>query len=361
MNLFKKIICFLCFAVFLFSFSTKAYATNYVDDNNIQYNTAVGVLSGIGIIGGYSDNSFRPSSTVTREEAAKMITYTLLGPTSASNLKYAKSSFADVTEERWSLPYIEWCAEKGIITGRGDGTFDPTGNISSNEFAKMLLCATGYGQNKEYTGDGWDYNAARDAYLKGIFDASTGSVTGSATREQAAIYIFNTITNIERVKYSNGSYSPADGSETKDNTIAAFNFGITETSIISGMIEANSANGVDGTKINNTIYNISTGRELLGHYVTIYSNGKTGTDKKTYYFEDKSKVVTLDKQISDFESFTKIFGYTYYSGKSIAVFNKDFTYSMRIIDNFYPDKGIAPVGTYVFYCNELIAYFPKVN
>ena len=357
MKFIRKAICFVSAITLALSLFVPAFATSYADDRDIQYNTEVGVLSGIGILSGYSDNRFRPSNTVTREEAAKMITYTLLGPTAASNLKYTKSSFSDVAIDRWSLPYIEWCAENGIISGRGNGTFDPQGNIASNEFAKMLLCAVGYGKKGEYTGTDWDYNATRDAFIYGIFDSGEGTITQKTTRQQAAVFIYNAITKIEMVKYDYG-YVPADGTAKKDNTIAAHNFGLKDDSIITGAIEENSSNGVDGTKIGNTTYQIKTGRELLGHYVTIYTNGNSGYNPKVYYLKDESQVVTLKSSISDLEAFKSAFGYYRFSDEAVAVFDKDLNCTKKYLVDFYPDRGVAPAGTYVIWLNKIAAYFP---
>ena len=45
---------------------------------------------------------------------------------------------------RWDESYIEYCYSAGIINGRGDGTFDPEGKVTGSEAAKMLLSALGY-------------------------------------------------------------------------------------------------------------------------------------------------------------------------------------------------------------------------
>ena len=52
------------------------------------------------------------------------------------NLK-KKNAFTDI-ENHWAKDTINFLAEKGIITGRGDGTFDPDGTITRAEVAVMI-------------------------------------------------------------------------------------------------------------------------------------------------------------------------------------------------------------------------------
>ncbi len=44
----------------------------------------------------------------------------------------------------WAEGYIQYCYSQGIIAGRGDGTFAPNANVTTVEAAKMLLGAIGY-------------------------------------------------------------------------------------------------------------------------------------------------------------------------------------------------------------------------
>ena len=44
----------------------------------------------------------------------------------------------------WAEGYIQYCFSQGIIAGKGDGTFAPNANVTAAEAAKMLLVAIGY-------------------------------------------------------------------------------------------------------------------------------------------------------------------------------------------------------------------------
>ena len=48
------------------------------------------------------------------------------------------------TVNHWAEAYIEYCTQLGIVAGKGDGTFDPNGTVTATEAAKMLLVAMGY-------------------------------------------------------------------------------------------------------------------------------------------------------------------------------------------------------------------------
>jgi len=180
-----------------------ASAATFTDNTTIQYKEAVGVMSGIGAINGYTDGTFKPTATITREEAAKMITYAILGPTVAKSLTVSTTSFSDVAASRWSAPFISYLVSKGIINGMGDGTFAPTANVTGYQMAKMMLVAIGYGAKNEFVGDAWELNTAVLANKLGVFkNAKTANYSAAATREEAALYVFNAITKVEKVTYS---------------------------------------------------------------------------------------------------------------------------------------------------------------
>ena len=180
-----------------------ASAAAFTDKSSVQYGEAVDVMTGIGAINGYTDGSFKPAGTITREEAAKMITYAILGPTVASKLSVTATGFSDVAANRWSAPYIAYCVGKGIINGMGDGTFAPTANVTGYQIAKMMLCAAGYGKKSEFTGSGWELNVAVEANRSKVFSGSKASdYSKAATREEAALYVFNAQTKAATVSYS---------------------------------------------------------------------------------------------------------------------------------------------------------------
>ena len=51
------------------------------------------------------------------------------------------NTFSDVPQDHWANPYVEAMTQKGVVTGVGNGRFNPDGNLSTAEFAVMLTQA----------------------------------------------------------------------------------------------------------------------------------------------------------------------------------------------------------------------------
>jgi len=196
----------------------SAGAVDFTDADDIQYAEAVEVMVNLGAINGYPDGTFNPDGLVTRAEAAKLVTYAILTPRVAEYLPKGTSSFDDVPANHWAAPYIEYCVSQGIVNGRGNGKFDPNGNVTAFELAKMLLTAAGYGRNNEYVGATWSLNVVTDAIDNGIFTGTKATNYGApATREEAALYVFNGLTKVDQVKFSKDTESyvlTVDGGQT---------------------------------------------------------------------------------------------------------------------------------------------------
>jgi len=193
--------------------SATGYAS-YPDASKVTYTEAMDVLTSLGIITG-SNGYLNPTDYVTREQAAKMIAYICLGKTAAEALSTSSSVFEDVAAGRWSAGYISYCVSKGIIAGVGDtngngkAEFQPTANVTANQFVKMLLCALGYGANQEFNGTYWATSTEAWGAKVGAYDGTkAASYNAAATREEAMLYAFNVMTKAMTVSYSSltGSY-----------------------------------------------------------------------------------------------------------------------------------------------------------
>ena len=173
--------------------TVSAGAKDFGDNGDIDYKEAVDVISALGIVDGYSDGSFRPDGSLTRGAAAKIICNLILGPTTASALSASTAPFKDVPTTNVFAGYITYCAQQGIISGYGDGTFRPTGTLTGNAFMKMLLGALGYDSSIEgYTGSNWQVSVIKQAAGIGLDDGNDDFVgSRTVTRQEAALYSFN--------------------------------------------------------------------------------------------------------------------------------------------------------------------------
>lgn len=86
-------------------------------------------------ISGYKDGTFRPNSSITREEVAVMLVRALGYETT----KPAKKPFPDVPADSWSAPYIAKAKDLGFVKGYSDGKFKPKGLMSRAELAACLV------------------------------------------------------------------------------------------------------------------------------------------------------------------------------------------------------------------------------
>ena len=148
-----------------------------------------------GIINGYSDGTFLPDGSLTRAEAATIIARAFDLSSDA-----AESSFSDVSSSyQWALPYIEACVDAGIVSGYSDGTFLPGQNVTRAEMAKMLAVAEGLAADaaeSSFSDVSSSYQwalpyieACADAGIVNGYSDGTFLPAGSVTRAEAAAMI----------------------------------------------------------------------------------------------------------------------------------------------------------------------------
>ena len=193
----KKVLSLVLALAMALSLMTVAFAkdaSDYDDYAEVNYNEAVDVMTAVGVFDGMG-GSFNPDGTLTREQAAKIITYMIMGKDAADKLTTTIAPYSDVSASRWSAGAIAYCTNEGILSGVGHGKFDPTGELTGLQFAKMLLVALGYDPAIEtFTGDSWAINVATLAIDTGLDDGmKTVSLSAPLTREQAAQMAFNTM------------------------------------------------------------------------------------------------------------------------------------------------------------------------
>ena len=176
--------------------TVSAGAKDFTDSTKIQYNEAVDVMSAVKVIDGYAEGDFRPSTTLTRGAAAKIICNLILGPTTASALVADAAPYKDVPTNHTFAGYIAYCQKTGIISGYADGTFKPANTLTGYAFMKMLLGALGYKADVEgYTSPNWSINVAKQAINAGLNKGLKGDFNGvkAVNREEACLYAFNTL------------------------------------------------------------------------------------------------------------------------------------------------------------------------
>lgn len=97
---------------------------------------AVKRLSAKQIVSGTSTTTFTPAKAVTRAEFAAMLARAL-----KLDMPAAGAAFKDVPSSAWYASAVEAARQHGIVSGKGDGTFQPNASITREEMALMLMRA----------------------------------------------------------------------------------------------------------------------------------------------------------------------------------------------------------------------------
>lgn len=104
------------------------------------YANAVGWAAAYGIVTGYTDGTFRPNDSVTREQAAAILarfaTHSGCDVTTGKDI----SAFSDAyTVSPYARSAMAWAVEKNILSGFPDNTLRPKGSATRAQIAKMLV------------------------------------------------------------------------------------------------------------------------------------------------------------------------------------------------------------------------------
>lgn len=113
---------------------TKIFTDVYSSNEHAK---AISYLKAHNIISGYSDGSFKPSKTVSRAEAIKMI-FSAFDITSKGNID---SPFNDIAEKEWFTPFVLAAYDLNIVNGYSDGSFKPSKKVNRSEYFKIFLAS----------------------------------------------------------------------------------------------------------------------------------------------------------------------------------------------------------------------------
>jgi len=276
--------------------SVGASAANFTDAEDIQHTDAVNTLVALKVIDGKPDGSFAPEETVTRSQMAKMIAVAMNGGNDTFTGTKTTPSFTDI-KGHWAEAYIEYCADLDIISGRGDGTFDPDATVTGLEATKMVLTALGYNAEAyQLIGAKWASRTDQlaQAAKPSLYDELAGTaMNANATRDTAAQLIWNGLQN-KTVKVS-----PGQVLGTGETT---WNYNTTDTLTLikeryNGEVKFGYLNGISYDK-DKEEYTYSLTNAAAFGAEAITTDGVSGTFKTTEdvsnLFGQKVKVVYKD-------------------------------------------------------------------
>ena len=223
MKNFKKVLALVLVLASLLGLATMAgAATEYKDADkiNADYTEAIKVLDLIETMQGYPDGNFKPTATITREEAAKVIA---IFDNKDADISTYYTSINPFTDEkgRWGESYVGYGYRAGIIAGMNATTYAPTSNVTGTQFLKMALVTLGYDQEKEgFVGTSWAVNVLALAKKIGLIDnlADGWKPEHDLTREEAAQILLNTL-NSDTIEYAQEAKSANWKPTEKDGVV----------------------------------------------------------------------------------------------------------------------------------------------
>ena len=243
----KKLLALVLALVMSMSLVTISNAA-FKDADKIDYDEAVTVMNAVGVLVGDENSNFNAKENLTRAQAAKIISYLLLGNKTAEALA-GSGKFTDVAKNSWSAGFVDYCASTGVVNGVGDGKFDPNGQLTGYQFAKMLLVALGYDAKIEgFTGADWQINVSKRADQADLFDNLDISGNAALTREQAAQMCLNTLKS-PLVEYSNKGGSLTVNGATVNIGASNAEYKTSSTKLAEQTIYANKLNSSAGEYI----------------------------------------------------------------------------------------------------------------
>ncbi|MBO8138415.1 MAG: S-layer homology domain-containing protein [Desulfotomaculum sp.] len=286
-----------------FGISKNNAAVSFIDvEADSWYYGDVAAAKAAGYIGGYSDQTFRPNQTITRQEAASILARLLNLKTTTGSLTVFKD-----TEKisAWARDSVVAVVNNGLMKGMPGGTFQPLKSITRAEAVVSLDRALAFKASET--------NPAASHTIEGAVIYNGKPVSGAVVRVfPAGSYEFISSTNTSSSGYFNFDLEPGEyditaaTSEavaykssikvTEDN-ITTVNLVLEDASVISGVLQDENGEAVkDATLLLTTNPTFITTTDSEGKYTAAVLPNRTYT-ARVYCSnnEDKEPVVLENK------------------------------------------------------------------
>lgn len=287
-------------------------------DNDSYYDKALSLCSALGIITGYEDGSVKPDSKVTRAEMASIV-LRMLDLTSTSTYQ---NGFTDVTSSHWAADQIQTALEANIISGMGDGTFVPDGEVTYAQVCVMLVNAMNYQDDAEY------YGGYPNGYIKvaGMSDLeitknAPGAADVASDRGVVIKMVYNAL--LGQYKEING-YENGAPTYKANGTLAKAKFDVIDKK---GVLTATSKTSVSSTDVQDGQIEIVSDED---DEAKLFDCDLTGLEdylaqKITYYYKENSGLTP------------KVLAVTYDASKT-TTFKADAD-DIQTVEGFDTDEG----------------------
>jgi len=160
-----------------------------------------------GVVQGYSDGTYQPSSPVTRDQMAVYISRSLVIPGGDAAIPdpVPPATFSDVASTHWAYKHIEYAVSQNVVKGYSDGTYKPDLVVDRGQMAVFVARAmvTPGGDAgipdpvppptfPDVLSDFWAYKQVEYCVGHGVvkgYDDGTYRPGDPVTRDQMAVYV----------------------------------------------------------------------------------------------------------------------------------------------------------------------------
>lgn len=375
-------------SVMLLGMMVVGSSAAFIDADEIVNKEAVEITAGLGLFAGNPDGSFNPKGTVTRAQMATVIVKMLYGSDINADQFKGIGKFSDTAafEGGWAEGYINLCADQGVVSGYGDGTYKPGNSVTTAEAVTMILNALDVD-----AGEGtWPLTfMAKAEEMKLFSELAVKPLTHDPlTRDQLAVLVlagleyspsgvtgyrvsgmdivFNSFSDALVACRDTTQITPVVGEDALINSVF-------DMKISRGFITSNQSAGENVTvlTLNNgdeENFDVVTSKEMLGHYVSVYYKEHYKNEKnpgKVYAVIDESETITVTETISSSKSYKEVFGRGYDIAANGVVFDGTYVPTEKLSGDMtsavsgYTKGSAAPKGTYIIVDGEIVSYIAE--
>lgn len=274
-------------------------------EDGYEYKDAISCLTGLHVVDGYEDNTFKPLDGITRAEFTKMLICAMgYNAQPMTNIK-----FTDVSGH-WAESYITAAVSYNVVSGFDDGTFKPDDSVTYEQCLTMLDRALGYENDAVMRGGYPDGYINVGASLGITSHVSSSDYKQSATRGMVAQLIYNSL-EVPLLGERFSSY-PNEGEDEhtflntylKLKKLSGIVVGVEEyitndctVDLYPGQMDILSRNSEYVIDFSEYTQNVTDMNKYLGHTVTVYYREPNAIDDRMLAFIDGDSAANSNVEI----------------------------------------------------------------
>lgn len=209
---FVAVLLSLCLVMALIPVS--AMAVEFDDAQGHWAEAAIDRWSDAGVVSGVGNNDFDPEGEMNRAQAASVFSE-LLQLTDEADI----TGFTDIPEDAWYAGHIAKCVDAGIMTGMGNNQMEPEATLSREMFFTMFAQAMGI--EREETSDvKFNDSAESSSWAVGYINAlaNRGFISGMGDGSVEPLSDINRASVMALLNQAIVTYAVEEGAQNVDGT-----------------------------------------------------------------------------------------------------------------------------------------------